>query len=151
MIEWGRSHGEGHGNPLQYPCLEKPMDRGAWRATVHRVAKLDTAEQHTHSVVGSREQGKVGGTVPRGQATGASTGPALRLRSLPGSSSHYRSGPPWEGGKLEAFPPWTKTAGFSLIQGGSCSLFLEADPAEAMVALSSEHSAYLLAGTFLNF
>ena len=32
---WGRSPGEGHGNPLQYSCLENPMDRGAWRATVH--------------------------------------------------------------------------------------------------------------------
>ena len=30
----GRSPGEGHGNPLQYSCLESPMDRGAWRATV---------------------------------------------------------------------------------------------------------------------
>ena len=35
----GRSPGEGRGNPLQYSCLENPMDRGAWRATVHRVAK----------------------------------------------------------------------------------------------------------------
>ena len=35
----GRSPGEGNGNPLQYSCLENPMDRGAWRATVHRVAK----------------------------------------------------------------------------------------------------------------
>ena len=32
--ESGRSPGEGHGNPLQYSCLENPMDRGAWRATV---------------------------------------------------------------------------------------------------------------------
>ena len=31
--------GEGNGNPLQYSCLENSMDRGAWRATVHRVAK----------------------------------------------------------------------------------------------------------------
>ena len=30
----GRSAGEGHGNPLQYPCLENPMDRGAWQAAV---------------------------------------------------------------------------------------------------------------------
>ena len=37
--ELGRSNGEGHGNLLQYSCLENPMDRGAWRATVHRVAK----------------------------------------------------------------------------------------------------------------
>ena len=35
----GRSPGGGYGNPLQYTCLENPMDRGAWWATVHRVAK----------------------------------------------------------------------------------------------------------------
>ena len=35
----GRSPGEGNGNPLQYSCLENSMDRGAWRATVHGVAK----------------------------------------------------------------------------------------------------------------
>ena len=35
----GRSPGEGNGNPLQYCCLENPMDGGAWRATVHRVTK----------------------------------------------------------------------------------------------------------------
>ena len=33
---WGRSPGGGHGNPLQYSCLENPMDRGVWQATVHR-------------------------------------------------------------------------------------------------------------------
>ena len=36
----GRSPGGGNGNPLQYSCLENPMDRGAWRATVYAVAKL---------------------------------------------------------------------------------------------------------------
>ena len=40
----GRSLGEGNGNPLQCSCLEDPMDRGAWWATVHRVIELDTAE-----------------------------------------------------------------------------------------------------------
>ena len=35
----GRSPGEGHGNPLQYLCLENPMDRGTWWATVHKVAQ----------------------------------------------------------------------------------------------------------------
>ena len=39
---WGRSPGEGNGYPLQYSCLENPMDRGAWSATVHRVAKSQT-------------------------------------------------------------------------------------------------------------
>ena len=38
----GRSPGGGHGNPLQYSCLENPMYREAWRATVHRVAKSRT-------------------------------------------------------------------------------------------------------------
>ena len=38
----GRSPGEGNGNPLQYPCLEKPMGGGAWWATVHGVAKSPT-------------------------------------------------------------------------------------------------------------
>ena len=38
----GRSPGEGNGNPLQYSCLENPMDRGACWATVHGVAKLQT-------------------------------------------------------------------------------------------------------------
>ena len=36
----GRSPGEGNGNPLQYSCLENPMDRGAWRATVHKVSRV---------------------------------------------------------------------------------------------------------------
>ena len=35
----GRSTGEGNGNALQYSCLENPMDRGAWRSTVHGVTK----------------------------------------------------------------------------------------------------------------
>ena len=38
----GRSSGEGHGNSLQYSCLENPVDRGAWQATVHRVTKSPT-------------------------------------------------------------------------------------------------------------
>ena len=38
----GRSLVEGNGNPLQYSCLENPMDRGAWQATVHGVTKSQT-------------------------------------------------------------------------------------------------------------
>ena len=51
----GRSPGGGHGNPLQYSCLENPMDRGTGRATVHRVAKSQTklkrfsTHVHTHT------------------------------------------------------------------------------------------------------
>ena len=36
----GRSPGEGNGNPFQYSCLENPMERGAWQATVHRIARV---------------------------------------------------------------------------------------------------------------
>ena len=39
---WGRSPAGGHGNPLQYSCLENSMDIGAWGATVHTVAKNQT-------------------------------------------------------------------------------------------------------------
>ena len=39
---WGRCPGEGNGNPLQYSHLGNPMDRGAWRATVHGVTKSQT-------------------------------------------------------------------------------------------------------------
>ena len=40
--ESGRSPGVGNGNPLQYTCLENPMDRGAWQATVYGVTKIWT-------------------------------------------------------------------------------------------------------------
>ena len=43
----GRYPQGGNGNPLQYSCLGNPMDRGAWRATVHGVAKSDTIERLT--------------------------------------------------------------------------------------------------------
>ena len=48
----GRSSGEGYGNPLQYYCLENPMDRGAWWTTVHRVTQSQTGlkQLSTHVV-----------------------------------------------------------------------------------------------------
>ena len=45
----GRSPGDGNGYPLQYSWLENSMDRGAWRATVPRVAQLNTTERLTHT------------------------------------------------------------------------------------------------------
>ena len=46
----GRSPGGGHGNPLQYSCLENPMDRGVWQAIVHGVTKSQTwLSIHTHT------------------------------------------------------------------------------------------------------
>ena len=46
---WRRSPGGGHGNPLQYFCMENPMDRGAWWATVHRVPKRWTLLKQLHA------------------------------------------------------------------------------------------------------
>ena len=45
----GRSPGGGQGNPLQYPYLENPMDKGAWQATVHRVAPTQSHLALMHS------------------------------------------------------------------------------------------------------
>ena len=50
----GRFPGRGHGNPIQYSCLENPMDRGAWRATVHSITESDMTEStctHTHKYI----------------------------------------------------------------------------------------------------
>ena len=46
--------GEGNGNPLQYSCLENPMDRGTWRATVYKVAKSPEQVAHTLPIYDSR-------------------------------------------------------------------------------------------------
>ena len=54
ILELRRSLGGGYGNPLQYSCLENPIDRGAWWATVHGVAKSWTQLSnftHTHKVL----------------------------------------------------------------------------------------------------
>ena len=57
ISELGRSSGEGRGNALQYPCLENPMDRGAWQAIVHRVAKESNLIEATeHAPAGSGER-----------------------------------------------------------------------------------------------
>ena len=45
----GRSPGGGNGNPLHYSCQDNPMDRGAWRATVHGVARVGHNWAHTHA------------------------------------------------------------------------------------------------------
>ena len=50
ILDSGSSPGEGNDTPLQYSCLENSMDKGAWRATVHGVTKLDMTERLTVSL-----------------------------------------------------------------------------------------------------
>ena len=60
----GRSPGGGHGNPLQYSCLENPVDRGAWRAIIHGVAKSGTRlkwlSTHSHTSRGQSTSSQSG-------------------------------------------------------------------------------------------
>ena len=53
----GRFPGEGHSNPLQYSCLENPVDRGAWWATVHGVAESNMIEATQHACMHGRGGG----------------------------------------------------------------------------------------------
>ena len=58
----GRSPGGGHGNPLQYACLENPMDKEAWQVTVPRVTKSQTGlkqlstHTHTHTYIYNKKE-----------------------------------------------------------------------------------------------
>ena len=60
-LGWEDSPGGGHSNPLQYSCLENPMDRGAWQATVHGVTK-----SRRHLSVSPRTRGEVAATLVGG-------------------------------------------------------------------------------------
>ena len=92
----GRSPGEGHGYPLQNSCLENPMDRGAWQATVHRVAtswtQLKQLGRHTPSFWGWSPEVLSGFLrVPR--ELGA--GPGLELQPLWGLCSLHSPAVCW--------------------------------------------------------
>ena len=52
ILGLGRSPGGGHGNPLQYSCLQNPMDIGAWQATVLRVTKSQTRQVTEYAAFG---------------------------------------------------------------------------------------------------
>ena len=62
----GKSPGGGHGNPLQYTCIENPMIRGAWRATVHRIVKSQTLlkQLSTHTGTFTRHWPKLNHMAP---------------------------------------------------------------------------------------
>ena len=89
--ESGRSPGEGNGYPLQYPCLEHPMDRGAWRAAVHGVARFtciseslcSTPETNTILLINSSSIKQTNLCLRKGtqQDRSVSSSSALRARS----------------------------------------------------------------------
>ena len=62
----GRSPGEGNGNPLQYSCLENPMDGGAWGAIVHGVAESQTGLSDFTWAENGRVRGPSRAALPRG-------------------------------------------------------------------------------------
>ena len=93
------SPGGGHGNPLQDSCLENPMHRGTWLATVHGVAKSQTRLSSSSGVVGTREasqhQRPWPSRLPQPQSAGSS---ALHLRPSAAVNTHlvsstHRCGP----------------------------------------------------------
>ena len=87
----GRSPREGKGNPLQYSCLENPIDRGAWQATVHRVVKSQTwlKQLSTHKYTNNRTNGMSYQT--RQLTEDSFVDPKLHSRGILGESQSF----PW--------------------------------------------------------
>ena len=85
-----RSRGGGHGNPLQHSCLENPMDRGAWRATVHRAEKNRTAEATRHACR-KRSSTSNGGQAAQARAQVLTTASLLEGDSAPQAATPQRS------------------------------------------------------------
>ena len=86
----GRSPGGGHGNPLQYSCLENTTDKGAWRVIVRVVAKSDVTEQLTHThTCGERLllrcDGNAGNSFPTPQGKDPSSAAMRRKRDSTGA------------------------------------------------------------------
>ena len=55
-LDWEDAPGEGNGKSLQYSCLENPIDRGAWQATVHGVTKSQTRLSDSHTLISSTKK-----------------------------------------------------------------------------------------------
>ena len=78
----GRSPGAGYGDPLQYSCLENPKDRGARRATVHRVEKSQTGLKRLSSRRHTSDQACTH-VLELNQTTGSCSGPPAQLSAAP--------------------------------------------------------------------
>ena len=102
-----RSPEEGNGNPLQYSCLENPMDRGAWRATVHGVAKCRTQLKRLSSRDAtirerSQEQGGCVRHMNSGERRGSESLPVLREVHLGGFLPLWSPGKRTEENQMES-------------------------------------------------
>ena len=91
----GRSPGAGYGDPLQYSCLENPKDRGARRATVHRVEKSQTGLKRLSSRRHTSDQACTH-VLELNQTTGSCSGPPAQLSAAPAPKhSAWLSDPAW--------------------------------------------------------
>ena len=89
----GKFFGDGNGIPLQYSCLENPMDRGAWQATVHGVAKSQSQLSTQHTCLSSDIMGWVWNCGP---ASSASLGSLLEMQ-IPGFTPDLLAQKLWGG------------------------------------------------------
>ena len=120
-LGWEDPLGRGNGNPLQYSCLGSPMDRGAWRATVHRVAESRTRlSTHTHMVKNTRWRGSLPGFI------------FIYYYFWP-SSEACRILVPQPG--MELVPPATKVPALTTGQAGKSPAWFKCQPLASRVTL----------------
>ena len=150
----GRPPAGGHGNPLQYSCLQNPMDRGAWWATVHGVAKrvgqdLATERQQTVLLLlllNARDQ--ILTCPPARTDLGEGSRPLLKGFEIPHIKSFLRTSPPPRKGPLGAGPRVLLllhiSAGLSLPLGSAPVSPVEADSIRSSLLHHSKLHLFVL-------
>ena len=109
----GRSSEGGNGKPLQYSCLENPMDRGAWRATVQGVKKSQTRLSHTHTHTHTHTRTNLGAShvVLMLKEPTSQCGRLKRRSLIPGSKDPLGEGMATHSSVLAWRIPWAEEPG----------------------------------------